>query len=386
MTKYFYFYDLNEVLIDRYPAKIASHISSIAKTNNFVFIFSERYNYSNPQNIPIGSKAFYIKNLSKKKLDELVLKYPPCSLTTIAQRIPDVWMLTYFNKLGCPTFTVQHGLWSDRSVRIPIIPLLFGKFSKFINYLEHAQSICKLNNIPLLPTLLDLYRFNLKETIDISETKYLNNDTLRANKAFVFDESWNPYYLIRYGYDIKNLIYIGNPDLLLLKNKDLNNKEDAVCYLCQSLVEDGRFKLDEYIEFLRILINIVATTKKLYIKLHPRSKLEFYNIFESNKNVTLTHDLPICEYYIGHYTSLLETVKQISDNVLIWKLPNHHIPVYFNKFGSVITDNQSELADFIVGKIPPKQEISSSKLSKDQLNQFDPIDIVANNLINLSLK
>lgn len=117
------------------------------------------------------------------------------------------------------------------------------------------------------------------------------------------------------------------------------------------MVEDGRFVLSEYKKFLDLMNNVIAKNTKLYIKLHPRSKLEFYNTFKENKNVVLTHDLPICKYYIGHYTGLLVTIKQITDNILIWKFPDHHIPDYFLKFGSLITSNEPDLKNFIEGKV-----------------------------------
>lgn len=383
MEKYFYFYDLNEVLIDRYPAQIAMLLSLSTKKNNFIFIYSEKYKNTCPQKTPNGSKAFYIKDLSPLKLKKIIDQYPPNSLTTIAQRIPDMWMLSYFNKLGHPTYLVQHGLWSDRLERVSLIPLLIGKFSKFLNYINHVYSICKLINIPFIYTLFDLYHFLLKENIDIPKTKFLNNNLLRANKAFIFDESWNNYYINKYGYNLDDLTYIGNPDLLLLKNKDIDNKEDAVCYLCQSLVEDGRFVYTEYKKFLQILINQVASNKKLYIKLHPRSKTEYYTIFENNKNVIFTNDLPICEYYIGHYTGLLATVKQITDNILIWKLPEHHTPEYFFQFGNIVTDNTEDLSNFIQGKIQFKNNSEIKKLSKQELDNFDPIKVIVENLLKL---
>ena len=46
------------------------------------------------------------------------------------------------------------------------------------------------------------------------------------------------------------MIYIGNPDFNLLKGKDLVKKEDAVCYICQSFVEEVRLdpnKLDDFL-------------------------------------------------------------------------------------------------------------------------------------------
>jgi len=384
MDKYYYFYDLNEVLIDRYPAKIAQRLSKEINSNNFIFIYSEQYDYAAPKNIPEGSKFFYIKNLKKEELEKLFDKYPPHSLTTIAQRIPDMWMLTFFNHRNVPTFLVQHGLWSDRLERIPLIPLLLKKFSKFQSYLRHVRAICKMNNIPLIPTLVDLYKFLLLENIDIPKTKYLDIDKLRANKAFVFDDSWNNYYEKKYGYNRNDLIYIGNPDYLLLKGIDLNKKEDAVCYVCQSLVEDGRFSLKEYTSFLRILERNVTDKKKLYIKLHPRSKLKFYDLFKTNKNVVLTHDLPVCRYYIAHYTGLLATVRQISENVLIWKLKNHHIPQYFNRFASVITDKEPELRDFIDGKTVNKRHIAITRLTSEEIEAFDPINTITQNLIKYS--
>jgi hypothetical protein len=380
--KYYYFYDLNEVLIDRYPAKITSLISSKSKINNFIFIYSEKYNNSTPQNIPDGCKSFYIPNLSKKSIEQIISQYPPNSLTTIAQRIPDMWMLSLFNHLGYPTFIVQHGLWSDRIERIQLVPLLLSKFSKLINYIQHTRSICKLNNLSYAKMLYELYRFSLKEDINIPETSQLNRDMLRAKKAFVFDESWNDYYIKRYGYNAKNLIYIGNPDFLLLKNKDLGEKEDAVCYLCQSLVEDGRFINSEYQFFLNLLKDKIASTKKLYIKFHPRSRIDLYNVLKNNANVVFTNDLPICKYYIGHYTGLLATVAQISNDILIWKLPKHHTPDYFLQFGSIISDNPNELKYFISGKYD-RIKIQCKKFTTDELNSFNPLKTISDTLLKL---
>lgn len=384
MDRYFYFYDLNEVLIDRYPAKISKYLQEVYHTSNFIFIYSEKYKNSEPKNLPEGSKSFYIPDLSLKKINKLISKYPPKSLTTIAQRIPDMLMLSIFNRRNIPTFIVQHGLWSDKLDRIPLILLLFSKLLKFINYVYHVYTICRINNLVIYKTLYELYRFLLKEDIRIPETTQLNNDMLRAKKAFVFDTSWNGYYLKQYGYSTENLIYIGNPDYLLLKDLNLNDKEDAVCYICQSLVEDGRFLKTEYQKFLTILKERVADKKKLYIKLHPRSRIELYEIFQNNRNVVFTNDLPACKYYIGHYSGLLATVAQISDNILIWNLPNHHIPHYFVQFGSMISDKVEDITKFISGQYN-RRNIYINKLTTEEIKSFNPIAQISETLINLNL-
>lgn len=382
MNKYFYFYDLNEVLIDRYPAQIASLIASHTGNNNFIFIYSEKYRNSAPLNTPKGSMAFYIPGLEKRKIKDIVLQYPPIAMTTIAQRIPDMWMLSLFNHIGCPTFVVQHGLWSDRLERISLLPLLVGKYRKFINYTYHVYSTCKLNNMSFVKTLSELYRFLLREDIDVPDTSQLNSDMLRGSKAFIFDESWNDYYIKKYGYSAENLVYIGNPDYAILKNIDMTRKEDAVCYICQSLVEDGRYTNAQYRKYLKILDESVASRKKLYIKLHPRSRIELYEMFRDNNNVVFTNDLPACNYYIGHYSGLLATVAQISENILIWLLAEHHTPEHFLRYGSIITSDPKDIGKFISGNYQ-KRRIMINKLTDEEIKTYNPITVISEELLKI---
>ena len=159
INTYYYFYDLNEVLIDRYPAEIANKIRNIDPSSNFVFIYSEKYKEKHPIKLPEGSKVFFIPTLSEKKINQIILEFPPSSLTTIAQRIPDMWMLTLFNYKKIPTNIVQHGLWSDKLQRVSFLLLVIQKFSKFIRYISYVFKICNLNKIPYFGALIDLYNF-----------------------------------------------------------------------------------------------------------------------------------------------------------------------------------------------------------------------------------
>jgi len=380
--KYYYFYDLNEILIDRYPAKIADKIKAIDNNSNFIFIYSENYNGNKPKKIPNGSKAYFIPSLNENKIKKLIADYPPYSITTIGQRIPDMWMLSLFNHLSINTNLVQHGLWSDKLQRISILSLVIQKFSKFLDYLSYTKKISKLNNLPFLPILIDFYEFLLKENKTIEETKYLNTEKIRANTVFAFDDSWDEYYSLKYGYNKNQLIYIGNPDFLLLQNIDLSKKEESICYLCQSLVEDGRLEKNKYILFLTKMVSFLPASKKLYIKLHPRSRMDIYSSIKDEKNVIFTNDLPVCEYYISHYTGLLATVKHISNNILIWLFPDHHTPEYFKKFGSKVTSDYKELNNFMNSKVECENDFYKfKKISKSDLKVFDPINKIAQNLI-----
>ena len=385
MKRYFYFYDINEILIDRYPAQISNVLKENWGLNSFVFIYSEKYQNSIPKKVPTGSKIYYLPDLSKNKIEALFVKYPPNSLITVGQRIPDIWLVALFNKKRLPTFTLQHGLWSDHLERMPIIQLVFSKSLKFFSYARFALNLCKILNLPYLKTLREMYKFFYIEGISIQSTQYLRSRYLRAKTAFVFDESWDKYYTDKFGYSKDDLVYIGNPDFLMLKDKDIDKKEDAVCYLCQTLVEDGRYSLKEYEVFLQKLIDAVTlnSKKKLYLKFHPRSRTENYQIFDLYDNIEITHDFPICNYYIGHYTSLLAVSYIITENIMIWKLNDHHMPQYFNQFASCITDKPEDLTSFVKGEIIVNKENNSYKsMSHKELKDFDPIGKIAEVLVN----
>ena len=152
----------------------------------------------------------------------------------------------------------------------------------------------------IFPSLWDKANFLIKGNINVPESKYLNRDIMRAKTVFVFDDSWDDYYVKKYGYSINSIGYIGNPDYMLLKDIKKHEKEDAACYICQKLVEDGRYSEGQYKRFLKILNNAVASEKKLYIKLHSRSKRQLYECLVSNNNIVITNEFPYCNYYIGH--------------------------------------------------------------------------------------
>ena len=75
-NKYYYFYDLNEVLIDRYPSRIANKIRDLDPNSSFIFIYSEKYNGDEPKKTPKGSKSYFIPSLNKKKVTKVNKKVP----------------------------------------------------------------------------------------------------------------------------------------------------------------------------------------------------------------------------------------------------------------------------------------------------------------------
>ena len=240
--------------------------------------------------------------------------------------------------------------------------------------------LSKFNNLSFLGCMMDYYKSLFAYTKNIPESKYLSKDELKVDYVCSYDESWDDYYKEHFGYEKEQMLYIGNPDFLLIKGKDLSKKEDAVCYICQSFVEEVRLdasKLDDFLKKLKDSLH----GKKLYIKMHPMTDKKYYEAISSYDNVEFTKDFPICRAYIGHYSSLLAVAKQVSDDLLIWQLPDHHLPSYFLRFGSILTDKKEDLEIFIAGEDYPHNlpDAHITKLTDEEIqNYIPPMDAAAN--------
>lgn len=375
--KYYYFFDINELQIERFHCKIANELHKQGE-DKFVFIFIEKCFADTPKNAPEGSVVLFMPDLSKKNLDKLVGQYPPKCLITTGVRVPDMWLFSYMKKLQVPSYMVQHGLWSDELEHIPLYKVAIKRFKKVLLYTRYVYYLSRFNHLSFYGCMMDYYRSLFAYTTNISSSKYLSVDSLKVDYVCSYDESWDDYYLEHFGYTKDQMKYIGNPDFLLIKGKNLSHKEDAVCYICQSFVEEVRLDAETLDGFLSTLRDSMGG-KKLYIKMHPMTDKKYYKAISSYENVEFTKDFPICKSYIGHYSSLLACAKQVSDDVLIWELPNHHLPQYFLRFGSILTDKQTDLSAFISGNynrnLPDANVI---KLTKEQLDNYKaPMSVVA---------
>jgi len=376
MKKYIYFYDRNEVLLDRYPAGISQILSrNLGDGVQFVFLFSERLRKGGtPQKLPENSIVIYQPLLKLDYLDKLTKKYPPVAFINIALRIPDVLLIGYFNRLNVPTYMVQHGLFVKYLTRIPFIQHITSKFVKFQKYFIYSLRISRMIGKPFLKTLKELYACYIKGAKKFHELETIKESGLLSSKVFAFDTSWDSYYIDNYGYDKSQLIYFGNPDYTLVKECLANPVQDAICYICQSLVEDGRYLKKDFLAFLNgMKKNLVG--RKVYLKLHPRSDLELYKGLE-DENFVLTTAFENCDTFLGHYSSLLEIANQLDRNVILWNLEGHEIPSSYEKYGDIMTNDWNEVNAFL-----ETIKISDFKI-KEKVQEFldmplEPLDMIA---------
>lgn len=380
MKKNIYFYDKNEVLLDRFPSQISNEMISQDKSKyNFIFIHSEYFKKNeSPNKLPENSIIQYNPSLNTVLISELIIKFPPHAFICIGLRIPDILLISYFNKLGVKTYMVQHGLFVKHLTRIPFIYHIYSKFNQFKKYFIYSYRISKMINKPFFQTIKDMSRFYIKGNCKFKELKTANETKLISNKVFAFDDSWKEYYK-NYGYEQDQFIFFGNPDYSIVKNFNISDQEDAICYICQTLVEDGRYLRKDYLNFLLGLKNNLPD-KKIYLKLHPRSDMRMYQELES-KNFILTREFKNCKTYLGHYSSLLEISYQLGRKVILWNLDRHSIPENYLKYADFVTNDFNELNSYIGIKLTRNTRIIRKKMSEFLKNDKTPFKIIADKII-----
>lgn len=381
--KYIYMFDINEVLIDRYPALVANSIKQIPNSKiKFVFLYTENYySKSKPKNIPIGSEVYYRNNINAQFLNSLTKKFPPIAFVCVGLRIPDIYLCYYFNNKNVKTYMIQHGIFTDKLERLNPFSFVIKRYSTIIKVLRNIYSLSKLSKDSFFGLFYDFYQIHFKNEMNLKDSRFFRKDFI-SNIAFIHDKSWNKYYTQKYGYDSKQFVYTGNPDFELVENllesDFLNN---SVCYICQSFVEDGRYSKDKYLNFLKDLKHNL-NGKKIHLKLHPRSDLKLYESF-TDKNFTISNDLINCPSYIGHYSSLIKIPFLLGRKVVVWNLDDHTTPSEFNNFATLSTNDWVSLQGYLNKKNTNEFKISS------EMNSFlnsrkTPINIIAN-FINKNL-
>jgi len=347
MDKRFLFFELNLVGIARYPLQIVNKINTENRTNQFYFLYVEdpggKIKEVN-RLIPENSKLIKVEHSSFKSLRKLLLKLDPDILVVMAQRIPDSALVSVANKIGIKTIMLQHGLYipfmkKDNSIFI-------SKIYKVFRYLQYSIVVARA--IDQNPFKVCWAYFNIL-TKGKKITQYdLPLNEINTSKVLVYGDYWKRYHQSEFGYSLEQQIIVGYPDLDQLNAIKQHPQEDAVCYICQTLVEDDRLPRVDMDRFINILSENIGN-KKLYIKLHPRSNLAIYKPLMSRKNIIfLDKEFPYCEKYIGHYSSLLAMGMHLTNKIFLWKFENHNeYPDYLINNVCKFSSNKQDLDKFL---------------------------------------
>jgi len=267
-------------------------------------------------------KLIKIKTFSKNKIRKFLMNESPDFLFIAGYRIFDRLWIGISKLLGIPTFTLQHGFEIDYVFYKPIA--ILSKFRKGVRLSIAIFNLAKVINIEFINLYYDYVRYIFHGKL-VKESR-LNHKLLHPFISFVYSEYYKEFWENKFGFNKSQMIIITPSDFLLLNHIRGKTRQKGCCYITQTLVEDGRMKEKEFLRLMESYKEVARSVEKFIIKLHPRSKVEYYDIFRELDNVIITRDFPNCQHYLTHYSSMAFTASFLSDSVILHELKGHPTP------------------------------------------------------------
>ena len=331
------FFELTIHGVSRYPSRLSHVLSKHDDAHEFIF-YCDHVKYNNENDalntLPKNSIIKPIGAPTAKNILNLLKEDQPDCLVVMAQRMPDSAFVIAAKSLGIKTIMYQHGLYipfMKREAKIFIEHL-----GKTIRYMRYAMAIGTMTGQGRLKTLLNYINVFVKGKPASDAFEDLN--LLNTDKVLVYGDHWKEYHAEQFGYSIDQQINVGYPDLEGIS--ELQNKKPVknLCYIAQTLIEDGRMDWQIMVSFIESLSSIVRRHNiPLIIKLHPRSDLSLYESLQGYATFE-QQDFPVCDTYIGHYSSVIIKGAFISNKLILVDFPDHEIPEYISELKSAISD------------------------------------------------
>ena len=368
-----FFYENRSASFLRYPLWIAEKLKH---KGHFQFIFTCNETIEEEHKIKLCEALIDVQFHETKlplvsTLKKLIKDCSPDLIIVFAHRIPDIALITAAKILGVKTAYYQHGLYVPFMKRN--LSLFFSNAYKTLKYLLLSFLLGRHLKIGYLGGFYAFFKLLIKGE-NIHRTSLPVSETT-ADLCLVYGEYWRKYHSSEYGYKLDNSVKIvGTPDLVdinLLEDKDPLKKSNEICYVAQTLVEDGRLKRENMQVFLRNLSEICRQKSiHLVIKLHPRSDRSLYVNLDCQKR--LVEEFPDSPLYIGHYSSMLIRGLNCTNKFLLYNFYGHSIPDYLKDMSSsIIEEDQldvlSNALDILISLEPNKEEFNKKRT---QLNHF----------------
>lgn len=288
------------------------------------------------------------RSFSRRKVSRYLDDLNPDALFIDAMNVSNELWIALCKKKGIKVYLYPHGfevenLYYNSSQ-------IIGKISKVLRYCFAVWNITRILRLPYLKTQLQYIDFIRKGT-PLKGT-LLDNEGLYPDTVFVYSDYYKGFWERKYGIKDVNYVQIMPYDFMLVKEILEKPEEDAICYITQTLCEDGRFSQEEFEHLINSYKGIASSVSKLIIKLHPRVDSSLYDrIFKDVPNVEIRRDFPRCKVYLTHYSSMVYTGVLASGNVIIHELPGQPT-------ADVFKDVASKVVDSVEGIVAAYKELS----------------------------
>lgn len=336
------FFGLNPGAMTRYPAGVAGALEALDPEAEFHFIVDDDRGLEGVR-FPDRSTFLHRGAPTATRVRALLDEAAPDALVTTAQRIPDSVFVSAARDRGTMTFMFQHGLYLPFMKREA--SLFLRKAVKTLHYVRYAALLARMHGASPVRYVRELSAVFVRGK-GYSRAQ-IDRDRMNVDLVLLNGEFWRAFHTRQYGYPPECQVVVGYPDYDQLPAIEQKPRQDAVCYVAQTLVEHGRLDENAYRSFLRQLSQAV-TNRPLLVKLHPASNVDLYAELASRPNVHLVHDiLPHATHYVGHYSTYLALVPFLSRNLLLWELEGHPIPDSIRPAASTVTRDPETLRRFL---------------------------------------
>lgn len=258
---------------------------------------------------------------------------------------------------GVPVYFYPHGFQIDNLYYNKIA--IANKLTKVIRYTYGLFNISRLLGSSF-GRIFKAYKNYISSGADMKDSA-LDDPSLYPDVVFIFSDYYRKFWERKYG--IRNVKYefIMPYDFSMVEKVLSKPQENAVCYITQTLHEDGRYTKNGYFDLLRSLRPLATEVDKLYIKLHPRVESDMYEeAFAGLENVEIIREFPHCTCYFTHYSSLAYTAALVSGKTILYELPGQPTHEVYKEVATEIVYNVPQLIDAL------KRQLTSASLSFEQ--------------------
>ena len=365
------FFELRLSGILRFPLWLHPSLEANSSSLEVVYFYEEKDCELRDvlSQLPSNASLLKVERISAFDLLELLRSQNLDRLVVMAQRIPDSCMVSAAKKLSIPTIMYQHGLY------IPFMKrqgsLFFTNLIKSFRFLQYAMATANLISVSRAWLLLQYIRlFILGHPFE--EVKFPAND-VNTDAVLVYGDYWKEYHTENFGYSAGQQYTVGAPDFSDISELQAGDTvSNTVCYIAQTLVEDGRLPRSSMLSFIANLSQAVSHSGlQLNVRLHPRSDLSLYSELPIDTVLSKT-DFPKNTVYIGHYSSILAKATFLSDNIFLVDFPDHIIPEYIVMVGNVRLDydDRSGLASELARVAKKGIEIAQVSKNIEKQNRY----------------
>ncbi|ORU92532.1 MAG: hypothetical protein A6F70_03170 [Cycloclasticus sp. symbiont of Bathymodiolus heckerae] len=252
------------------------------------------------------------------------------------QRPADFRLVIAANMLSIPIVYKMHGLYVAKVKRnVAFYFLSAKKVIRTLGYLINIGCFTKKVRIPI--------GILLSFVFGASRKPWMIAEILQVDHCLIWSEYWRPwherYWCMK---PRKGWAIIGNPDTAKSTKAELN--ADGVCYVYQTLVEDGRVS-KQVMESFYDGLAIIACNKKLlvHVKWHVRGDVMARKDLESRGFIIHDERPFLAKVYIGHFSSLLGLVPIVGGSLVIFELEGHVTPKPIRQCATIIVNDMADL-------------------------------------------